>query len=267
METGHHSVSNKLHDYLISVNNKKSQTKNIINNRLKWDGSCLGIGVIISTWVKDGINYHSINISQGMIYCTIKRSDDVFPCIVEDIKHVFCIVKRGLHRIILSDQQYIIYYVPISNFGDVVPEIPLKDFAIERQTDINFKRQIQKILVFCDILGLHVPNDKHIYLRSEIDGRIQPINRSESISNNPGLSWSILPKTVFLKWFGEETRMSDIAKEMLYLQSDIIEMNITIILADIRDKIDKIIKNYDIKYIWYSYFITDRLSRYLIADI
>ena len=174
-----------------------------------------------------------------------------------------------------DNDEYIIYYVTISNFGDILYESPLKHLDIKHELyqDMKFRRQIQKILVFCDILVLNNTEENYIYLRSGINNDLQIINTNDTTLitqksyNSRGYDYTILSRTMFFKWFGEEVKISDVAKEMIYDKSDINEMTFTLILADIRNKIDNIIKRYDGQYIWYSYFIMDRLSRYLSNDM
>ena len=263
------SLGSKLHNYLTSLDNEKIHTSYIINNQLKWDGSHLGDGMIMSQWVANEVNYYSIAVIGGTVYCKAKCSKDMLPCIIEDIKSVFGIVKRGIHRITIDNDEYIIYYVTISNFGDILYESPLKHLDIKHELyqDMKFRRQIQKILVFCDILVLNNTEENYINNDLQIINTNDTTLITQKSYNSRGYDYTILSRTMFFKWFGEEVKISDVAKEMIYDKSDINEMTFTLILADIRNKIDNIIKRYDGQYIWYSYFIMDRLSRYLSNDM
>lgn len=284
-------------------NNQETTEPFILNNLLKWDGSYLGsyIGGFTHQWAVEGIRYYGITLPQGWteyanfsegnrqisggtIYCMATRTKDVFPCIVEDIKSIFGIPRRGIHRITIDNRDYLIYYVPISIKGQVIWETPLNrlDAKHTLRRDVTFRKEVQKIIAFCDILALCSTGETAIRIRPGADGRSVPISVNESttaISKGVDYDYSILTKTLFSKWFGEETSISDIVKELVNYKSTIGPVKVpnvrgydpnstklVIISSEIRNKVDEIIKKYDPNYIWYSYFIVDRLSRHLLID-
>ena len=252
----------------------------IINNTLSWDGSHLGsypINVITNRWMLEGIHYYGITLPNGIIYCMATCTRDLFPCIVEDIKVIFNIPRRGVHRITIGNDEYILYYVPISIKGDIIWETPLNRLDAKHPLRKNekFKIEIQRLIAFCDILALCNTGEPSIRIRPWTNGEYIPINVNEtntSITKEIAYDYSILTKTLFLKWFGEETCISDIIRDMVHYRTPIglpnikgIEGdNLAIITSNIRGKIDGIIKRYDPGYIWYSCFIIDRLSRHLL---
>lgn len=270
----------------------------ILNNQLKWDGSHLGkyIGAITNVWSAEGIQYYEIKLPEGWstkltggnIYCNANCVKDLFSCIVEDIKNIFGIPRRGIHRITLDNKEYVIYYVPISIKGEIIWETPLNrlDPKHPLRHNINFRKEVQKIIAFCDILALCNTGEPAIRIRPSTEGNYIPISINEnstSISKESTYDYSILTKTLFSKWFGEETSISDIVKEILQCKSKKLIIsnqnnipiingtekesnNLAIISADIRNEIDKIIKMYDNNYIWYTHFIIDRMSRHLLID-
>jgi hypothetical protein len=267
----------------------------ILNNRLKWDGSYLGsyIGAITHQWSLAGTNYYGITLPQGwsnehpegIIYCTVNCTNDLFPCIVEDIKKIFGIPRRGIHRITIDNKEYILYYIPISIKGEVIWETPLNrlDNKHPLRRNPNFRKEVQKIIAFCDILALSSTGEPNIRIRPSTDGEYIPISVNEStttIYKSDTYDYSILTKSLFTKWFGEETSINDIVKEMVHYQSnhslnvkipkiqgiELMNDNLAIISAEIRNKVDEIIKRYDNNYIWYSCFIIDRMSRHLLID-
>jgi hypothetical protein len=85
-----------------------------------------------------------------------------------------------------------------------------------------------------------------------------------------------LPKTLFNKWFGEETSLGEIIKEMverknintnhISVKEETKIVDLAQISSEIRYKVDDIIKKYNNEYVWYSYFIVDRISRHLLAE-
>lgn len=252
----------------------------ILNNKLKWDGSHLGsyIGVITHKWVLEGIRYYGITlpvewsdtVPSGIIYCIAIRSKNLFPCIVEDIKEVFGIPRCGIHRINVDMQEYVIYYVPISTSGKPVWETPLNRLDSKHilRKDQTFKRKVQKIIAFCDILSLYGTGEPSIRIRPGVNNTYYPISMNENITTIAKASdydYSIVSKTLFLKWFGEETCIGDVVIELVNYQKDSTERTLAVICSEIRNRVDEIIKKYDPTYMWYSNFIVDRMSRYLLS--
>jgi hypothetical protein len=276
----------------------------IINTLLKWDGSHLGHfskDVIVSHWLLENTSYYGINLPEGIVYCNANRTKDAFPCIVEDIKSIFEIPRRGVHRINIGGWEYVLYYVPISLQGEVIWETPLNRLDSKHllRKDPYFRKSVQRIIAFCDILALSSTGEPTIRIRPGIGGQFIPINCNESatmIAKSVDYDFSVLSKTIFSKWFGEETVIGDIVKEMIHYQNPqkwIGEMSpdqryvetikdflpnmngnkiqepttkMTVICSSIRSRIDEIIKQYDANYSWYSCFIIDRMSRYLLND-
>lgn len=280
----------------------------VINNKLSWNGSHLGNHPetrMIGQWEFQGTIYSNIYLgngrSEGNIYCIATQSEDLFPCIVEDIKELFGIVRRGIHRITISGREYIIYNVPISKEGEVIWETPLNrlDAKNPLRNDATFRRDVQRVIAFCDIMALCGTGESSIIIRPGVEGKFIPISVNEKrtvITKSSDYDYSILSKRLFLKWFGEDTSINDIVKEMVHYQSGrnqitgiensglsamgeqkqliipVVKIlggnfdNLTLISVNMRNKINEIIESYDGNYIWYSNFIIDRMSRRLLID-
>jgi len=267
----------------------------ILNNRLLWDGSHLGShpGTRITyQWEVQGTMYTGIYLPEGWsetlpagsIYCVALYTKDLFPCIVDDIKKLFDIPRRGNHRITMSDREYIIYYVPISVRGEVIWETPLNrlDAKHALRSNPTFRRDVQRVIAFCDILALCGTGEPSIRIRPGVEGQYIPISINEkttAILKGSDYDYSIISKTLFSKWFGEYTSINDVVKEMVHYQSGRHQANVpmaqspvgdfdnlVIISVGMRSKIDDIIRRYDGNYIWYSNFIVDRMSRHLLID-
>src|SRR3989304_8393597 len=84
----------------------------ILNNHLKWDGSSLGIGLINNQWKMENIQYYSINLpthpqySLGTIYCRALPAKDLFPCIIDELRELFGLPRRGVHRVHIGAKEY-----------------------------------------------------------------------------------------------------------------------------------------------------------------
>lgn len=264
---------------------------NILNNELPWDGSHLGsfVEAITSQWSVGGINYYGLTLPSGwstiypggIIYCNLSHTKDAFPCIVEDLKSLFGLPKRGVHRINIDNKEYVLFFVPISINGNVIWETPLNQLdnkhALRR--DLKFRRNVQKLIAFCDILGLVGTSETAIRIRQGTGNEMIPINTNEtttSIIKSDTYDYSILTKTLFTKWFGEETSLGEVIKEMVQpnspeykfpiIRKEENTFNLSHISYEIGRKVGKIIKKYNRNYIWYRHFIVDRMSRHLLAE-
>ena len=208
----------------------------------------------------------------GIIYCNLDPAKSLFPCIVEDIKEVFKIPRRGLFRININNIEYILYYVPISIKQEVIWETPLHKIPLKHPLRSNprFKHDIRRIFIFCDILSLMRTSESTIRIRPGVDETFVPINVNEmgtTITKGDVYDYSVLTKMLFSRWFGEEISVNSVVKEMV---EDITGIkytceNLAQIAWEIRSRIDIIIRKYDRNLVWYSNFILDRLSRHLLA--
>jgi hypothetical protein len=203
------------------------------------------------------------------------RSADLLPCIVEDIKPLFGIAKRGIHRITIGSYQYLIYYVPLTNRNELVWETPLsrlKD-SNELRKNLQFRAKVQRLIAFCDILSLKSTGEPAIRIRHSVGNNFCPINvntTKTSIHDQAVYDFSVITKTLHGKWFGEATLVSDVVKEMVHYRAGRegrvpVQSNLPQITAELRGKVDEIIGRYDLRYIWYTSFIIDRLSRHLLS--
>ena len=147
----------------------------------------------------------------------------------------------------------------------VIWETPLNrlDIAHILQTDPEFRRKTQKILAFCDIVALTATYNSNIRIRLDVNGEYIPINTNENVNETILPNLSILSKTLYQKWFGEDTIISDIVKDMVHFKCG--ENELGILTYIISTKIDTIIRKHDPTYIWYSQFIMRRLSAHLLV--
>ena len=239
----------------------------ILNNILPWDGTHLGVYTLpIVDIVTSGVTYYrGITLPNGIIYCTTVRTQDLFACIVEDIKPLFGLTRRGIHRITLNGFEYLLYYVPISLKNEIIWETPLNhlDARHELRKDPKFRAQVQRMIAFCDIMALCGTTESHIGIRPAANREYVLINTNETnthIKKDTQYDYSIITKTLFAKWFGEDTSIHDVVKCMLHHTG-----NVNITASKLRSEIQNIIKKYDNNLIWYAAFIVDRASRHLLA--
>lgn len=256
-------------------------TTAIINNRLTWDGSHLGKynDIILNQWQIDKEIYHQLLIPEGsiipdgIICCVIKKFKNFLPCIVDEIKPIFNIQKRGTHCINIDNKEYIIYYVPISINGEIIWEPFLNkldnNHAIRKNP--TFRKDVQKIIAFCDILSLSQTSETNIKIRPNVNA-YTPISTNENTTYNNINSGeqSVLSKVLFNKWFGEEINIGTVVRSIFpslaNSPANLHQTNLSILTTPIRTQIDKVIVRFDNNYAWYSSFIINRLSKHLLSN-
>jgi hypothetical protein len=247
---------------MLTTEDKK---RKVLNNHLKWDNHHLGQyqkDAIISKWHIEGDFYHTLDIDNGIIHCIIEKQRNLFPCIVEDIKDIFGIWKRGILRITLSGEEYLLYYVPVNLKGEVIYETKLShlDCKNDLRKNIEFRKKVTKLLAFCEILSIAAINETTIRIRPSVNGEYLPIGYNHKDTTLSKYQHkTTLNKTLFLKWFGESSSISDVLCDMVFYNKN----NLTSLISDIRKRIDEIIYKYDKNYIWYSCFIIEHLSNHL----
>lgn len=235
--------------------------------KLEWTGEYLGEfnrSIIIYKWTYVSTEIHHLRINNESIYCIMELLKDNFPCIIEDIKNVFKLSKRGYHTLKIDGRMYIIYYVPLTSTGVVIWETPVYRLNLKDplRSDPNFRKKMQRLLVFCDVMALYQTSESNIHVRPRNDGTFSPINYNLKTTNIiKGDNFSIITKNVYRDWFGETVLVEDVAKEFVNYTE---KTNLTELCFDLRNKIEDIIRKHDKSYLWYSKFIIERLSRYLL---
>lgn len=241
-----------------------------------WDGSHLGEfpNLITHNWVCEGTTYHGLTFPDGnILYCIAKSTENKFPFIVEEIKDIFDLQRRGIHGIKMAGYEYILFYVPITVNSEIVWETPLNRIHNKHEIRVRpeFRKEIQKILMFAEILSLTSTTESTVWIRNGPGDEYIPIAVNENnttINRKTGHDFSILTKVLINKWFGEETDLNDIVKEMIHYREYVTIPTIggdnrAIVLMKLRTQIEEIINKYDKTFIWYTYFIIDRIARHL----
>lgn len=243
----------------------------IINNKLRWDGSFLGtypLSAVLVRWTLEDSTYYGIQLKEGILYTIAHRNKNILPCIVDELRPIFGLDRRGLHRIILGHDEYIIYYVPISGNNELIWETSLNRLNNKHhiKRDPEFRKSVQKVLAFCDLLLLMNTAETKIKLRPEKNGGLTPINFND-ITNSVqrGNSYSVIPGPLYNKWFGEETTIPDIILEMIGETHQSKQDNVGFITTDFTNKVQNVVTKYGDEYIWYVNFVIERLSKHLLT--
>lgn len=245
---------------------------------LPWDGSYLGeypTSAILQKWYMGGVLYYGILLNgDEFIYVTVHRVKDLFPLIVNDLKEVFDLPRRPLHHITFCGSIYILYPVPVTSDGQLVWEVPLNQLPNNHslRSDPDFEDRVRKLFVFCELLSLPDSDETNIIIQSDY----VPVNNNETkttIVKELVRDFNILPASVIKRWFNEDIFIEYIVRDMLHYQKDknpddtsnSRSNNFGVLLFDLRSRIETIIRKYDTNYIWYSNFIVDRVSRYILV--
>jgi hypothetical protein len=231
--------------------------------------------VIFQHWTTDKIKYSGLRIeSKGIIYGVLIPTENQLPCIIDAIKPLFGITKRGMHQLQIGSRRYIIHYIPVGPDRTVVWETPVSalDSKHPLRRDPDFRQKLQSLIAFCDILGLSQTGEYSFWIRpnSGVVGSYVPINVNHKI---PSLmkaeiyDYSILTKVLIDRWIGEDLPIADIVKSMVNFNqgagpSD--ARDLVTVSTILRDQISAVIRHFDPNYIWYTNFIMDRLTRYLL---
>lgn len=237
-----------------------------------WDGSYLGeypLSVIIQKWYMSGVLYYGIVLGGEFVYVTVHRVKDTFPLIVNELKGVFGLPMRRVHYVTFSGSIYVLYPVPVTSDGQLVWEVPLSQLPSNHglRLDPDFQDSVRKLFVFCDLLSLPDSDETNIIIQSDQ----VPVNNNETkttISKELVRDFNILPASVIKRWFDEPREdifIEHIVRDMLHYQPSKSANEFEILLFDLRTRIESIIRKYDSNYVWYTNFIVDRVSRYILV--
>lgn len=184
----------------------------------KWNGSSLGNisdSQILVKYILAGIEYWRIKIGYYETICIVRKQKDYSPCIVDELKPIFGLVKLGTHYAHHNESAYYIILIRsrMSQDGkNIQPEVSLKGY--EGELDDSVREKIKHIYVFRDILCLSKTkksvDDGSIILRKNItDDQIFPvsfIDGSIKVAKMIDISISTyIPETIFKKWLANDS--------------------------------------------------------------
>lgn len=288
----------------------------ILNDLLPWDGSFLGIfdpSIVIQHWITDKIKYYGLWINletipilgersvapnqfnklqppvttmsvttnrpvEGWVYGIMIATEDRLPCILDAIKPLFGINRRGIHQLQIGSRRYLIYYVPVTLDRAVIWETPVTRLGPRHplRQDPDFRLAVQRLIACCDILGLSQTGESVFWIRPGIKTSYVPINTNDKITTilkADIYDYSILTKVLITNWFGEDLPIDQVVKEMLHYKSPgmlriplMPSDDLVTLTSKLRNQINQIIMTFDSNYIWYANFVIDRLSRYLLYE-
>jgi len=237
----------------------------LLNNRLAWDGSILGEGTILHKWTYYSDTYYLIYChALGHIVCQANRTNSVFPCIVEDLRVLFDLPKRGSHRINIGGYQWVLYYIPLNNGQDVIFwEIPLSwlpgQHPIRQQSE--FHQHMQRFLAFQEILTITQTAESNVRLRSGDGISYYPISYCEGEKTiKSGKTVAILSKAIYNRWLGSHCNSSTAAHLLLAHPEPYEETEWLAFCNHLHSEIERIVRYYDVNFLWLANSIVARLN-------
>lgn len=214
----------------------------------KWDGTHLGVidkfihkidDTRLSIWTRN------IKNQNKLVEIRITKYKDDIPLIADELKSLFNIIKVGMHRCIINNEEYII--------SKSQTDITLNEFFEHYGRSYitqNFINEMRRIFAFRWIICLTCNYESKIGVRIQ-DDFIIPISLHE---NNFSLyveeNRSRIPRTILKDWFdNDEENLNNKIRELIDNRN----------VNELKFKIQDIIKKYSGKYIFWTNSIFERL--------
>ena len=242
----------------------------MMNSPFKWDGSSLGTIIqdnILDKYIIKYLEYWDILINGFHTVCIIRQYKDYTPCIIDELKPLFGLIKLGTHYARYGNNYVILIRSRMDKeCKEVNAEMFLREYVGNTALfDEKMVQKIKEIYVFRDLLCLAKSNDDSIILRKNItDHEILPVSIIDTSLKihkliDPTVS-SVLPENIFNKWLTNDSP-SEILSKMCRVKN---ENNITSILFHLKSKINVILKRTSKnEYIDLSDIIISRISNKL----
>lgn len=223
----------------------------------KWDGSYLGeYDRDIIEWelkTKRG-KYCQLTINEVPVIAQIRTIKSSLPCIIDEIKPLFGLVKMGSHHLYLGKTMYQIIKPLVFKSGGLQEDYRLDEILSQYQKSENlpedFVKNVQKTYMFRNVLGIPQNFDRSINVR--IDNNIMhPISFTESRMEPH--NYKPLSKAAIKRWFNNNDDSLDILlRDMLNIEE---ENDFEIKMPMLRIDIDNIISRINREYVMFTAFI------------
>lgn len=307
------SVSNDSKDVKIQLTIippvvKEIPVANIIDvPSFKWDGTYLGsytLKIITKEIAISGstdIIWHikcPVEIANGStvsalpelnsIIVQAKTTKGSFSCIVDELKPLFGLIKRGTHTIHVNKKLFLIFRPTASqktnsclpsqktNNNKEVEYLAERDVreVEDLECDSIFRQQVRAIYVFRYLVGVTMSVDRCIKIQERKYGRCNPVGALEVTCCLDVPNRKLLPATVLKKWFTKEqvvhgrwdTEPDNIftgAVSRLVRCCNEEHLTLPQRIAKFRKSIGEVINRVDKSWTWILSFIIDRISNEL----
>ena len=206
----------------------------------KWDGS------EVTELIKDETTKVHEARSEKRMYWIIEKGDEketvlvkssshTFACLVDELKPVFGLEKVGTHWAKIHGKTYILFKPEKDRKNVILEELTLSEYKYDK----NLEKEIQKIFLFREIVGVPRNTEKNIILR--VKGLyVQPISFYEA-NLNPRIDGKVLSNIILDRWF-KDVDLDKAVSELFQITS--IEQ-INDILLPLEQKLREIIERTD----------------------
>jgi hypothetical protein len=223
---------------------------------LKWDGTFLGkfdTENVSDIETVDGCKYVSIKLNdQQSVIGHIKSIRNNLPFIIEEIKHFFGLYHLNTHKIEINNHFFAFVNASLAD-ENIILNPTLGQFG--GIIDDNFKRHVQNIIVFREVLGIKVDLNNHTHVCLTTPFKPYPIaDLDTSLGAKTQLSVSTRKK-----WLGKLS-YCEILRRML----NIPKIDEEKAVFKLRSQLDNVIRRIDKNYIYIVNEIMQRVSEILL---
>ncbi len=222
-----------------------------MSRNLSWDGSHLGrIDRRHVKWedVRDGLNYWFIDYDGHSKFdymggnepfrciCISEPVESRFPCLVDELKPLFCISKTGTHSVMINTKLYLLY-LPCIDDDKLIPDVALPEMQIKHKEFYMCSSHVVKIMMFWSMVGCGTMSPYDILIRWR--PQHNPLFLSLHERNKKRAHEVSYKKDMQTIWFQEKRQNHPLRSMLLYYFDDISQQINT---SDLRDDIQKIVK-------------------------
>lgn len=229
-----------------------------------WNGTFLGTfePSIIKAEKKSGKRrYVQLQLGEENFLARIQQSrQPSFSNLVDELKAIFGLPKWGTHRLIIGSKLYLLTRLTLREDGYILEYPNLTQTNIIR-TD-EFKKQVQNILVFRDLLALSSTSETSLYIREGYPmSSCETGFKMDAVTNGK----TVLSPRLLKTWF-DETEPKTVLCRLLDIHWPLPHLSdITVLLINKRSEIEAIIRRVDPQLIHLSRTLSERLSTQLLG--
>jgi len=228
---------------------------------LPWDGSFLGFYDDTSVVERIGKNFFLLDLKSPFnhyrFYCTLLKGNDNFSILVDNLKNVFGLTRRGTHSIKINFLHYTLFYTPMIIVNNSLHLIEEKKFSLlskevwcENESIIE---TIQQYLYFHDFFGINCRGLSNITVIEN--------NLTLVINTKPEKLTITTKKKLYspLKTTGIGLGIN----KYWLTNSDFYYLSLLFNNQEIRKNLEEVIKKTDNKYFWLSDHIFGQMIKWL----
>jgi len=244
-----------------------------------WDGSFLGEfdeTVIKNISRRANEMYMILEIHEQVLCVVFEQLKDLLPCVIDNLKPIFGIHKRGTHHIKIGKSRYLFYYAPEATktaLGETKrlyyePKLSSCEQTHSIRKDEKFILSVRKLLIFKELISVHCGEEAIIVRVVHNEQNMEPDYIPIGIREKKVIFMNEVQLNLKLrkKWFpkgdcgsGYHNRIevgsySQLLMEMIGFENDNWRV-------DLLQKMENVIKGVDSSYAWYSNYILTRIIK------